>query len=294
MIVSASRRTDIPAFYSPWLLNRIRAGYCTVYNPFNRKQVTRVSLLPEDVTVMVFWTKNPAPLLPFLEEIKGRGLRFYFQYTLNAYPQALEPHLPSWEQNVASFQQLAGLIGPSRVIWRYDPIVISTVTDYAFHLHNFDSLAQRLQGCTQRVVISIVDAYRKAVSNFRLLAQQGITVQTRLCLEPLAKLITAMAEIAAAHGMEIYSCAEAIDLSPYGVHAGKCIDAQYIRQVFGVTVDDSKDKNQRQQCGCVVSKDIGIYDTCLHGCTYCYAGTRQGGSKNRQQHSPDSPSLLGW
>ena len=151
-----------------------------------------------------------------------------------------------------------------------------------------------MQGYTRRVVVSIVDEYRKATYNFRRLQKHDVTVETRLDQERLAGLMSALAQVAAACGMEVFSCAETIDLQPYGIRPGKCIDDQYLKQVFGITVSGVKDKNQRPACGCVASKDIGIYDTCLHGCAYCYAGTIAAARKNHLQHDPDSPSLLGY
>ena len=139
MIISASRRTDIPAFYSEWFMNRIRAGYCTMVNPYNRNQVSYVSLQPEDVDVIVFWTKNPLPLIHHLKELDDRGFRYYFQYTLTGYPVSIEPNVPGIDKEIDTFKKLSGLIGPAKVIWRYDPIK-STPTYSIFCLKRFRSI----------------------------------------------------------------------------------------------------------------------------------------------------------
>ena len=292
MIISASRRTDIPAFYAEWFARRIEAGYCTVVNPFNSKQVTRVSLAPADVDVIVFWTRNAKPMLPYLSFLDARKFAYYFQYTITSYPKVLEPNVPSSEEAIDTFKKLSAQVGAERLIWRYDPICLTNITDCAWHLQKFKLIAEALQGQTKRVVISIVDNYRKAEQNFRQLAKQGMQVETATIAE-IGPLLQNFAEIAADNNMEISSCAEVFDLTPYGIKPGKCIDDDYIRQVFGISVYSQKDKGQRPECGCVQSKDIGVYDTCLHGCAYCYAGTLQMAAKNYKLHDDASPSLLG-
>lgn len=292
MIISASRRTDIPAFFAEWFMNRIREGYCTTVNPFNRNQVTRVSLAPNDVDVIVFWTKNVAPLLPHLDELNSRGYRYYFQYTVNGYPSLIEPHVPDLMQQVQCFEALAQKCGPGKVVWRYDPILLSNVTNNEYHLRRFAEVAAALRGLTERVVVSVVDEYRKAAYNFKKLKEQGVEVE----VPELGKLSVVLSHVsleATAQGMEIFSCAENLDLRPFDIKPGKCIDGDYIQKVFGISVAGTKDKNQRQECGCIVSKDIGAYDTCLHGCSYCYAGTLTGGRRNHEHHCSDSPSILG-
>ena len=293
IIISASRRTDIPAFYSQWFIRRIQEGYCTVFNPFNRNQITKISLRPNDVDIIIFWTKNPKPLVPFLHELDSSGFQYYFQYTLNGYPIDLEPHVPELRVRLQSFKELAKIIGADKVIWRYDPIIISNITGYDFHKKVFQEIAEALKGSTRRVVISLVDSYRKASFQFKQLAKQGIYISEEINLSYLEDLIRTFVKISRQNGLEIFSCAETIDLIPWGVSPGKCIDDQYIEQVFGLKVTSIKDKNQRIECGCVQSKDIGIYDTCLHGCKYCYAGTHSAGLKNYEEHQVDSPSLIG-
>jgi len=293
MIISASRRTDIPAFNSEWFMNRIHAGYCTSINPFNRHQVARVSLRPEDVDVIVFWTKNPEPLIKHLEELDKRGFRYYFQYTLTGYPRAIEPHVPELKKGISTFKKLADIIGPERIIWRYDPIVISNRTDVDYHKKQIDHIARELEGFTHRLVISVVDEYRKARINFDRLEKQSVIIQRQISENQVRDIIEFAVNRAKRSQMKAFSCAEVLDLKPFGLMPGKCIDDSYIRRVFGINVTSEKDKSQRLECGCVRSKDIGAYDTCLHGCRYCYAGTLSAAKKNKSNHFPDSPSIIG-
>lgn len=295
MIISASRRTDIPAFYAEWFMNRIRAGYCVVPNPFNRTQASSISLKPEDVDVIVFWTRNPKPLLPFLPELDRRGFRYYFQYTLLNNPPELDPHVPRLESALRTFQELAGQIGPQKVIWRYDPIVFSLKTDAHFHLRSYRQIAGALQGSTLRSVISLVDSYRKTHKRMEEFTRQGMEIlaYTEQPLPWFADLMRNLARIARDNGMEIVSCAEEIDLQPYGIRPGKCIDDEYIAQLFGLEVTHRKDKSQRKACGCVESRDIGMYDTCVSGCRYCYATSSfERARNNLRKHDPTSPFLI--
>lgn len=274
-------------------MNRIRAGYCTTVNPFNRKQVSYVSLKPEDVDVFVFWTKNPEHLIEHLKELDDRGYRYYFQYTITGYPRTIEPNLPEVKKRLETFRRIADLIGPNRVIWRYDPIIISSITGIDYHRKQVDYLARELEGNTGRLVVSIVDEYRKAKSNFNRLEDQSIVINRQAAEQDVGELIEFIMGVAKQRKMEAFSCAEILDLTHFGLLPGKCIDDRYIQKVFGVSVTSEKDKSQRLECGCVRSKDIGAYDTCLHGCLYCYAGTLSAARNNLSNHYPDSPSIIG-
>jgi hypothetical protein len=299
MIISASRRTDIPAFYAEWFMRRIREGYCTVPNPYNRKQVARVSLAPDAVDVIVFWTRNPRPLLPHLAELDRCGYRYYFQYTVMDNPRAIDAKSPAVDAAIKTFRELAGLVGAERVIWRYDPIVLSAATPAEFHLSTYARIAEALTGCTRRNVISIVDIYRKAKKRLGQLREQGIAVeeiQPNAVPAEVGELLRQLSETARESGMAIASCAEELDLRPYGIEPGKCIDDDYIAQTFGLRLKSKKDASQRDACGCVASKDIGMYDSCLFGCQYCYATSSFAAAKRNYsaEHDDDSPSLLGW
>jgi len=269
MIISASRRTDIPAFFAEWFMDRVREGYCDVANPYRADQVSRVSLRAEDVDVIVFVTRNAGPLLPYLAELDERGLRYYFQYTLTGYSRQLEANTPSVSDALETLHHLVKHIGPERLIWRYDPILFTTLTPPVYHVEQFARLAESLRGLTRRVTVSIMDDYRWVTARLKKLAKEGIT---RLEIdEELGMVMRSLAAITQSHEMEIFSCAEPIDLSPYGIAPGKCIDDVYLRRTFGIDVTRRKDPSQRKACGCVVSKDIGAYNTCRHGCVYCYA-----------------------
>lgn len=291
VIVSASRRTDIPAFYSEWFLRRLAEGFCTVPNPFNRRQVSRISLRPEDVDALVFWTRNPRPLMARLAELAAH--RYYFLFTLVGNPRELDPKSPPREAAVATFRDLAGRLGPGRVVWRYDPVVFSALTPREFHLRNFAEIAEQLEGSARRVVISFVDEYRKAGG--RLRALRGTPAEVLPVRdEEVAWLVPRLREVAALRGMQLQSCAEELDLRPHGVPPGRCLDGDLLRELFGIEVDRRKDSGQREACGCVRSRDIGVYDTCLFGCVYCYA-TRsfELAAEHHRRHDPAATSLLG-
>ncbi len=272
MIISASRRTDIPAFYAPWMIKRVRQGECQVVNPYRQDQIKRVSLLPGDVDVIVFWTRHALPLLPFLDELDQRGYRYYFQYTLTNYPRLLEQRTPSLDAALRSFQALAQKIGKERVIWRYDPIYLSECTSLDFHRRNFQTLAQALMGYSQRCVVSLFDDYAKSRSRLSItpslvpLAEGSDSFR-----EAVNALMPDLAAMAEDHQFELVSCAEDVDLQPYGIYPGKCVDDDLIRRVFGLDLHSKKDPGQRLTCQCLPSQDIGRYDTCLFGCQYCYA-----------------------
>lgn len=288
MIISCSRRTDIPAAHADWLMRRLAAGYCLVPNPRNARQVSRVSLRPEDVDVLVFWTKNPEPLLPHLPALDARGYRYYFLYTLNGYDRWVEPGIPDPAARIRTFRQLADLIGPEKVVWRYDPILISGKTDFGWHRETFCRIAQDLRGFTQRTIVSLVDFYRKTERGMRELDRAGYRiVRDPAQPELLESLIPPLVTIARQAGLEIQSCAETIDLQPYGIAPGKCIDDGLVRRVFGIAVDGGKDSHQRACCQCVSSKDIGQYNTCPLGCRYCYASAQPGGNLLSIRTLPD-------
>ncbi len=297
MIISASRRTDIPAFYAEWFMNRIRAGTCNVPNPFNRQQVAQISLRPEDVDVIVFWTRHPRPLFPFLDELDQRGYRYYFQYTLLGYPRLLEPMGPDRQAAIATFRELAARVGAERLIWRYDPIVFSQITGVSYHAQAYTQIAESLAGYSGRSVVSVMDPYPKIRKRLDELSRRGARVMEVDQIPPsdFEALMRSLARTAAHCGMEIASCAEELDLAVFGIHPGKCIDDGYLRAVFGLELGGAKDPGQRRACGCVVSRDIGMYDSCLFGCSYCYAtGSFARARKNYEQHDPHSPALLGW
>ncbi|MGC8989238.1 MAG: DUF1848 domain-containing protein [Verrucomicrobiia bacterium] len=295
MIISASRRTDLPAYYSEWLMNRIRAGYCLVPNPFNLRQVTRVSLLPCDVEVFVFWTRDARPMMGFLRELDEMGHRYMFLVTVVDYPGALGPGDLPVEVAIDMVRRLADAIGPDRVVWRYDPIVFSNVTDTAFHIARFGRLAGALRGSTRRVIVSGMSVYKKNLCRLEVLSKAGIVIRPKeeIAEFEIERLLRAMVETAGASGMELVSCAETLDWRRLGVEPGRCIDNELIGRVFGIAVDGRKDAGQRPECRCVISRDIGVYDTCIRGCPYCYAVSDLDAAKRRHaSHDPSWPCLV--
>jgi hypothetical protein len=292
MIVSASRRTDIPAFYSRWFMNRIKAGYCLVPNPFNLKQISEISLAPEKVDLFVFWTRNPKPLIPNLKELDDRGYSYYFLYTLMNNPRILDPKSPPVETSIDTFRMLSDKIGPEKVIWRYDPIILSNVTDIGFHKEKFGLIAEKLRGYTFRCMISLVDIYRKLEKRLITLVDAGCVLQ-KSGEYNLSGLLSSLVEMASDNGIEIKSCASKIDLEAFGIPPGKCIDDSLIGKITCKQIELTKDPYQRKECRCVVSKDIGMYDTCLYECRYCYATSSFERAKlNNNNHDPDSSSLI--
>jgi len=286
MIISASRRTDIPAFYGEWLFNRLRAGFVLAPNPMNRHQVSRISLDPADVDCIVFWTKNPAPLVPELDRL--RDFCFYFQFTLNPYGPDLESNLPAKSRLVDTFRRLADKIGPERVIWRYDPILVTPQYTPAWHEAMFAEYCRQLHQDTRRCTISFYDSYRKSDRNLAALGPQPLDEAAR------RRLAGAMAAAARECHLALDTCAETIDLREYGIGHAACIDIKLIEQLKHVRLQAGKDKNQRPACGCAASLDIGCYNTCPHGCRYCYANANyRQASANRQAHDPASPLLTG-
>ena len=294
MIISASRRTDIPAFYAKWFMNRIRAGYCNVPNPFNTKQITRVALSVQDVDAIVFWTRNPRPMFPFLTELDRCGYRHIFNFTILNNPRVLDANSPDAGDSIRTFRELSDRIGADRLIWRYDPIVFSNLTNVDFHRWNFETIARSLEGYSRRCIISFVRVYRKSLRRLRNLAEQGLEIHDGTNSE-IASLLQFLADTARQCGMEIFSCAQESDFSSYRIEAGKCIDGSYLSELFNVEVETRIDPYQRKHCGCDASKDIGMYDSCLFDCRYCYATSSHERAKiNYRKHDANSPSLLGW
>jgi hypothetical protein len=265
MIISASRRTDLPAFYTPWLLERIRAGFCQWQNPYNPKQRKVISLKSEDVTAFVFWSKNPEPLLPHLPFLDSCGYVYYFQFTLNNYP-LLEPGLPQLPSRLDTFRRLSEQAGPARVVWRYDPIIISNATPFAYHLKTFRRLAEALKGATRRVVISFFDYYPKLKPRLGELKKTNgfLPLDPFATPEQMQGFCQSLKRIATRCGMEIFSCCEELD-PRFGIEPGACIDGALLAEL-GVSVKLPKDKAQRKNCLCRSAIDLGAYDTCPHNC----------------------------
>jgi len=291
-IISASRRTDIPAFYADWFMQRLQQGFVDVVNPFNSRQVSRVSLAPEDVIAIVFWTRNPKPLLRYMPELQRQGYRFYFQWTLNRYPAVLEPAVPRAEPVIELMHRVAAMLSPGHIQWRYDPIIFSNITPPEWHLDNFARLAARISGATRHCTFSFADFYRKTRRNLARLAPE-VVVHTPSAEEEHA-FTCRLQEIAAQYGMALHACCEPELLDVPGIRMAHCVDLERIRELYPEVTVALPGKPSRPGCGCTLSKDIGAYDSCLFRCTYCYANAdfEKRSRPRHARHHPASTALI--
>ena len=281
MIISARRRTDIPALYPEWFMNRLLAGEVLVPNPYNRKKVSRIRLSPEVVDCFVFWTKNPEPMLPYLKMIDRLDYSYYFQMTVTDYETDIEPGLPGTEESIATFILLSERLGKRRVDFRFDPVLLTDRYSVSYHMEKFDMLCEWLHKYTTRCIFSFVDSYRG--SPFQELEE-----------EDKMQLAEGFSKIAKKYQLPLYTCAEHMDLEQFGIRHAACIDKEKVREIVGYKLDLKKDRGQRKECGCCESVDIGMYDTCIHGCRYCYATASLSSAKSRRSdHDPQSPVLIG-
>ena len=328
VIISASRSTDIPAFFARWFINRLAKGYCVWYNPFNQ-QPMYISF--ENTKVVVFWTKNPEPLIKYLPELDARGIHYYFQYTLNDYEkEGFEPNVASLEQRIEMFKKLSDLIGKEKVIWRFDPLILSDQLTPRKLLQKIFHIGNRIKGYTDKLVFSFVDvrAYRKVQNNMvketSLYSKENVTSAEPdgALREELVSGLSKLREHWKSEGWEIElaTCGEEVDLEKYNISHNRCIDGELMERIFpedeeliyylktgklpepdlfGVIPElppkskNLKDKGQRKACGCMISKDIGMYNTCRHFCVYCYANTsRELVEKNKSKHNENSESII--
>lgn len=287
MILSVSRRTDIPAYYGEWFANRIKEQYVLVRNPMNYHSISRINLSPSVVDCIVFWTKNVEPFLPYLATFE-KQYTFYFQYTLNAYEDDVEKNIPSLETRLDSLKKLSSKYGQKNVIWRYDPIMISEKYNLAWHIDRFKYLCATLSGYVNTCVFSFIDIYAKNSSKLGKLRIREVTELEKI---QVAKEFSSIAE---KYNIQLKTCTENIDLSKYGIEKSCCVDPKLVEELIGCNIVSAKDKNQRVDCGCVGSVDIGQYNTCANGCIYCYASySPESVSNNMLKHNPDSALLLG-
>lgn len=328
VIISASRSTDIPAFFARWFINRLAKGYCVWYNPFNQ-QPMYISF--ENTKVVVFWTKNPEPLIKYLPELDARGIHYYFQYTLNDYEkEGFEPNVASLEQRIETFKKLSDLIGKEKVIWRFDPLILSDQLTPRKLLQKIFHIGNRIKGYTDKLVFSFVDvrAYRKVQNNMvketSFYSKENVTSAEPdgALREELVSGLSKLREHWKSEGWEIElaTCGEEVDLVKYNISHNRCIDGELMERLFpedqeliyylktgklpepdlfGVIPElppkskNLKDKGQRKACGCMISKDIGMYNTCRHFCVYCYANTsRELVEKNKSKHNENSESII--
>ncbi|MBR1742543.1 MAG: DUF1848 domain-containing protein [Lachnospiraceae bacterium] len=284
MIINTGQRTDIPAFYPEWFMNRIKEGFVCVRNPFHAEQVSRYELNPDIVDCIGFCTKNPAPMLPYLNAIRAYGQFWYV--TITGYGTETEPNVPPYPEVIKSFQELSRTVGENAVGWRYDPIFINGTYSIRYHLSCFETIANALSGYTHIAVISFIDIFRKVTLNF-----PGVRPVTGDERRTLGK---EMVSIAQKYGMELYPCGEGTELEKYGANCGGCMTAPIYEKAIGCHLKLPKGKENRTECACYLTCDIGQYDTCLHLCKYCYANRDHALVKqNHRLHDPNSPLLIG-
>lgn len=284
MIIHASMRTDIPAFYSRWMARRIEESFVLVRNPYNPLSVTRYRLSPDVVDLIAFCTKNPVPMLPYMARLSP--FRQHWSITVNGYGKALEPGVPPLSSVISGFRRISAIVGPLHTAWRYDPICLTDTFDISFHIAAFSRIASQLEGFTHTCMASFLDLYPKVRENFpegRLTApQERITLGKELV------------RIAKSHGIQFIACAEGTDLAPYGADCRGCFTKERLEALIGAPLRIPKEPRARKECACIMGHDIGAYSSCPHFCRYCYANASPAAvRRNTLRHDPASPYLLG-
>lgn len=284
MILSVSRRTDIPAYYMEWFWNRLKERSVLVRNPMNYHQVSQIDLSPEVIDCIVFWSKNPKPLLDYTERLSSYP--YYVQFTINPYGEELESRLPSKEELIQTFLRMSESIGPQRMVWRYSPMLLNDKYTQDLHLEAFQTFAERLRGYTLRCNMSFIEMYSKIQHQMKR-ANIGEIEETNKI-----RLVRKLRQIAEQNQIELRACGN-LDLQKAEILAAKCIDDELISHITGKSFELKKDKNQDQDCYCVSSIDIGAYNTCLNGCLYCYANQANPKSTydKSSRYQPESPLL---
>lgn len=308
-IISASRSTDIPAFYAEWFFNRLTAGYLSWRNPFNGKS-SYISFAK--TRLIVFWSKNPRPILPYLKRLDERGIGYYFLFTLNHYDgTGLEPDVPLFEERVDTFRELSNLIGKERVLWRFDPaFLIRDRLELPALMERYRIAGDAVHPYTDKLIFSFaeISIYAKVRRNLNRVGTDYIEFNPELKREFAERLV----ELNRDWGLELASCAMNEDFQALGIHHNRCIDVRRVIQLFGddrelirfLNAEDYtgneidalarqlKDSGQRAECGCMISKDIGQYNTCPHFCVYCYANHLPAKIKvGYSRHNPHSLNI---
>lgn len=329
VIISASRSTDIPAFYAKWFFNRLAKGYCVWYNPFNQ-QPMYISF--KNCRVVVFWTKNPEPIIPYLEELDKRGIHYYFQVTLNDYVnEGFEPNVTSVAKRIETFKKLSTMIGREKVIWRFDPMIVTKELSPRELLKRVWNIGNQLKGFSDKLVFSFVDvkAYRKVQNNLvkeiNCFTKNDVE-SAEMSEEQRYEVVDGLVKIREAWKAEgwdvtLATCGEDASYENYGIEHNRCVDGELMKKIFAEDEElvyylhtlkwperdmfgeipplpqkekKVKDSGQRKACGCMVSKDIGMYNTCRHLCVYCYANTsKECVMNNAFKHNDESESIIG-
>lgn len=290
-IISASRRTDIPAWYSGWFMERIAAGFCEVVNPFNGK-TERVPLDAVSVDGIVLWTRDSRPMLKSkFSQLRAQGYGFYVQQTILGYPKLFDPRCPPVEKAAAAAREVARKFGPRALVWRYDPVILTSATDAEWHRRNFGEILDRLEGAADTCMVSFVDHYRKLDRNFYpLLENNGVELFAPERAE-LRDLLREFAALARAAGVALATCCEPEFADVIGAPPGACVDAARLRDITGKAIEEAP-RPTRPGCRCAASKDIGAYDTCPAGCAYCYANRSPAAALEHFRRGRRGASLL--
>lgn len=284
MILSASRRTDIPCYYSDWFINRLKAGYVITRNPMNNAMISKIPLSTEVIDCIVFWTKDSHNIMDKLPLIDKMGYDYYFQFTLTPYDNLIEKNLRDKQRIEETFIELSKAIGKQRVLWRYDPIILNQTLTIDFHKKQFIRMCEKLSNYTESVTISFVDLYPKLKTELI----RDITIAE---IDELAHFI---GKVSKDYGIIPKACCEKRDLLNFGIQKASCIDIKTVEKICGYSMDIKRDNNQRQGCNCCESIDIGVYNTCLNGCVYCYANYSSAkAEKNNSSHKAEEEILIG-
>ena len=280
MILMISGRTDIVAFYTPWLINRYQEGYVDVRNPFNNKMISRINFT--DVEAIMFCTKNPKPILPYLKNIKKPKL---FHITLTPYLKEIEPNLPSKKEIINSIKEVSKIVGKEFTYVRYDPIFINNKYTIDYHIKMFDRMCQELQGYIEHIIISFLDDYKNVRKNIKIINPKSLTK------EDYKKIGESFSSIATKNNMTVQTCYEEESLLEYGFIKGECLSHEIAWKLTGKT---NFKKWKARHCNCVEMVDIGAYNTCSHYCKYCYANyDEKEVQKNKKMHNPTASLLIG-
>ena len=284
MILNTGSRTDIPAFYSEWFMNRIREGFVMARNPFDPKTIIRYDLDPKTVDLIVFCTKDPKNMLKHIDELKR--YRMYWNVTITPYGKKVEENVPHKKEIMDSFRELSKKVGVNNVVWRYDPVFIDEIYSINYHLLIFEKMAAYLRGYTKAVIISFIDLYEKTKRNFPEAREVSKTDQEFLVKE--------FVKIAARYDMKVRLCHEDKQLERFGADGSGCLSRKVLEEATGLTFKKMSGNYARQGCECLLGNDIGAYNSCMHFCRYCYANyDKQAVLKNRRDHDPSSPLLIG-
>ena len=287
MILSVSRRTDIPALYAKWFIKRLKEKFVLVRNPFNSNQIYHIPITPENVDCIVFWTKNSKPFHKYLDIVSSMGYNYYFHFTITPYAKEIEDGLPDKKVIVKTFQELGSKIGRKKIILRYDPVLLSPKYTIDYHIKAFEKLCHNIGSYTEQIIISFLDIYNKISKNM---------INTNIYkpeTEDIYKIAAGFSKVINQYShITLKTCAEDINLQEFNIKNAKCIDDKLIEEITGFKLKKNIPKdNSRDYCTCIKCVDIGQYNTCIHNCAYCYAGNKN--VIDYTSHNPNSPLLIG-